>query len=270
MTNKKIFFQPVNWGDFSRKTSHLNLTEKGAYLMLMQAYWENGGCLPVDKGRLKPGHQPGLMPGLSDALYRACGAHTKDERQAVDTVLEEFFPMVDGKHVNDEIDEVLERIKATRQRLSESGKRGAQVKASRGKPTLKPGLSQATSPAEAIHNHNLKEKVLTPNPLTVDKSVDNVGKGEDQGFKSFDQGGFQGEGEVPRKWDVRHHLTEQTRGVLKAIAKAKHMEFDFLMDVYNEGMKVNGGTRRDVLPYEQLQGAVVNWAKSYAGRKAFS
>ncbi len=54
-------------GDFQRDTSHLTMTERGAYLSLMQHYYATESCLPNDHAM----------------LCRIAGAMTKPERDAV-------------------------------------------------------------------------------------------------------------------------------------------------------------------------------------------
>lgn len=67
-------------GDFQRDTSHLSLTERGAYLALMHHYYATEEALPVDHV----------------ALCRIAGAMTKQERDAV-KVAATFFEKRGGK-----------------------------------------------------------------------------------------------------------------------------------------------------------------------------
>lgn len=67
-------------GDFKRDTSHLSLTERGAYLALMHHYYATEEALPVDHV----------------ALCRIAGAMTKQERDAV-KVAATFFEKRGGK-----------------------------------------------------------------------------------------------------------------------------------------------------------------------------
>lgn len=67
-------------GDFQRDTSHLSLTERGAYLALIHHYYATELPLPA---------------GL-DALCRIAGAMTKAERDAVKSVMGFFEPVESG------------------------------------------------------------------------------------------------------------------------------------------------------------------------------
>lgn len=67
-------------GDFQRDTSHLTMTERGAYLALIQHYYATENCLPND-------HK---------SLCRIAGAMTKPERDAVKVVMSFFEEKPEG------------------------------------------------------------------------------------------------------------------------------------------------------------------------------
>lgn len=70
-------------GDYAEATAHLTFIEDAAYSRLIRKYYAQEKPLPAD---LK-------------AVQRLVGARTKEEREAVDTVLQEFFTLdEDGWH----------------------------------------------------------------------------------------------------------------------------------------------------------------------------
>lgn len=70
-------------GDYAEATAHLTFIEDAAYSRLIRKYYAQERPLPAD---LK-------------AVQRLVGARSKEEREAVDTVLNEFFTLdVDGWH----------------------------------------------------------------------------------------------------------------------------------------------------------------------------
>jgi uncharacterized protein YdaU (DUF1376 family) len=79
-------------GDFQRDTSHLSLTERGAYLALMQHYYATERPLPNDHS----------------ALCRIAGAFSKPERDAVKAVTL-FFELRDGALWHKRIEAELEK-----------------------------------------------------------------------------------------------------------------------------------------------------------------
>jgi uncharacterized protein YdaU (DUF1376 family) len=72
-------------GDYLSATAHLTLLEHGAYRRLIDVYYIHEAPLPGDKKQ----------------LYRLVGARTKEEKEAVDSILDEFFEEdADGWHQN--------------------------------------------------------------------------------------------------------------------------------------------------------------------------
>lgn len=67
-------------GDFQRDTSHLTMTERGAYLALIQHYYANEECLPNNYAM----------------LCRIAGAMTKPEREAVKVAMGFFESKPEG------------------------------------------------------------------------------------------------------------------------------------------------------------------------------
>ncbi len=61
-------------GDYLKKTPHLSVTQHGAYFLLMQHFYATQAPLPTDKS----------------SLYRIAKAETKPERNAVDSVIQQF------------------------------------------------------------------------------------------------------------------------------------------------------------------------------------
>ena len=66
---------PRYYGDYGRDTAHLTLTEHGAYAVLLDHYYATRRQLPENP----------------DYAYRVCRAFAEHEREAVDSVLEQFF-----------------------------------------------------------------------------------------------------------------------------------------------------------------------------------
>ena len=67
-------------GDYLTRTSHLSLVEHGAYRRLIDVYYSTEKALPGD----------------IKSIHRLVMARTKEERDAVDAVLNEFFELSDG------------------------------------------------------------------------------------------------------------------------------------------------------------------------------
>lgn len=82
---------PHHIGDYAEATSHLSFVEDAAYSRLIRKYYSQEKPLPTD---LK-------------SVQRLVGARTKEEREAVKTVLEEFFHLEDDGWHNRRCDQEL-------------------------------------------------------------------------------------------------------------------------------------------------------------------
>jgi uncharacterized protein YdaU (DUF1376 family) len=69
-------------GDYAKDTAHLNMLEHGAYSLLLDRYYGTEKGIPEDQA------------------HRVARARSKEEKQAVDAVLEEFFVLQDGVFIN--------------------------------------------------------------------------------------------------------------------------------------------------------------------------
>ena len=81
-------------GDYSKDTAHLSMIEHGAYGLLLDRYYSTEAGIPADQA------------------HRVARARTREEKQAVDVVLSEFFQMIDGVWVNKRADEEIEKFQA--------------------------------------------------------------------------------------------------------------------------------------------------------------
>lgn len=137
-------------GDYAKDTAHLSMLEHGAYGLLLDRYYATECGIPEDQA------------------HRLARARTKEEKQAVDSVLGEFFTLVNGVWINnrasDEITKAQSKIKAAQ----ENGKRGGRPKSNQTKTQEKPtGLSLGSQ------NETELKAYQTPNtnhqtPIPVD------------------------------------------------------------------------------------------------------
>lgn len=91
-------------GDYAQATSHLSFVEDAAYSRCIRKYYSDERPLPADIG----------------AVQRLVGARTKEEKSAVETVLQEFFFLEpDGWH-NRRADKEIEKFRAKSLKAKES------------------------------------------------------------------------------------------------------------------------------------------------------
>lgn len=117
-------------GDYAEATGHLSFVEDAAYSRMIRKYYASEKALPADE----------------KTVQRLVGARTKEEREAVATVLQEFFDLrADGWH-NTRCDEEIARFKDKQQKA----KRSAEARWNPTKPQTK-GNANASPNAMRTH-----------------------------------------------------------------------------------------------------------------------
>lgn len=93
-------------GDYARDTRDLNLTQHGAYRMLLDAYYSTEKPIP------------------DGAKFRVVGAFTEDEQRETQWVLDRFFELQDGHWHHERADREIEKAQPKIRAAKENGKRG--------------------------------------------------------------------------------------------------------------------------------------------------
>lgn len=97
-------------GDYAKDTAHLTMIEHGAYSLLLDRYYGTEQGIPADQA------------------HRVARARTREEKQAVDAVLGEFFTLVDGIWINQRAEEEIVKAQGKIKAAQENGKRGGRPK----------------------------------------------------------------------------------------------------------------------------------------------
>ena len=82
-------------GDYAQATAHLSILEDGAYIRCIRKYYADEKPLPADIA----------------AVQRLVGARTREERQAVETVVREFFTLEEDGWHNKRCDEEIAKFR---------------------------------------------------------------------------------------------------------------------------------------------------------------
>lgn len=93
-------------GDYLRDAGHLSLLEHGVYTRLLDVYYTREGPIPAEQAA------------------RLVGARTREEREAVDRVLAEFFEQVGNEWVQRRCEREIEAATTKAERNREVGKLG--------------------------------------------------------------------------------------------------------------------------------------------------
>lgn len=97
-------------GDYAKDTAHLSMLEHGAYNLLLDRYYSTETGIPAAQA------------------HRLARARTKEEKQAVDDVLGEFFTLAGDVWVNKRADEEVIKANIKINAAKENGKKGGRPK----------------------------------------------------------------------------------------------------------------------------------------------
>ncbi len=94
-------------GDYMRDTGHLTLVEDGAYRRLLDYYYSSGKPLPTDRSK----------------LCRICRAFDEYEKEAIGSVIDQFFTIKSGAYHNHRADKEIEKAESVRSKNSDNAKK---------------------------------------------------------------------------------------------------------------------------------------------------
>ncbi len=140
-----VNFYPHHIGDYMTATSHLSWLEDCAYRRLLDTYYVREQCLPADVAQ----------------VCRLVRAVSKDERKAVETVLNEFFKLGAKGWEHGRCEREIEKARVSAERARVNGKRGGRPKQQ--KPTANPEITQPVISGLAKETHN-EPNPKAPNP----------------------------------------------------------------------------------------------------------
>lgn len=97
-------YYEIHIGDYIKATAHLSMLEDAAYRRLMDAYYTREAPLPLDR----------------KAVHKLARAQSKDERAAVDYILDEFFTQADDGWHQSRCDEEIMKYHEKAPRVQEN------------------------------------------------------------------------------------------------------------------------------------------------------
>lgn len=134
-------------GDYIKDAAHLSLLEHGVYARLMDVYYTREAGIPDGQAA------------------RLIGARSKDEQQAVQNVLGEFFHLVDGIWLQSRCEREIEEASAHAEKNRANGKKGGRPPKSKPKdePNKNPMGFDSKNP---VGSQTDSEKNLSQTPDT--------------------------------------------------------------------------------------------------------
>ncbi|MHB0973937.1 MAG: YdaU family protein [Thiobacillus sp.] len=107
-------------GDYAKDTVHLTMIEHGAYSVLLDRYYATECGIPADQ------------------VHRLARARTREEKQAVDSVLSDFFELIEGIWINHRAEEEIAKAQTKIKAAQENGKRGGRPRKNQTQTEQKP------------------------------------------------------------------------------------------------------------------------------------
>jgi uncharacterized protein YdaU (DUF1376 family) len=131
-------------GDYDKATSHLSAVEDGIYCRLIRRYYDTEQPLPLD----------------IKALQRLVRARARDEKEAVETILNEFFDQcADGWH-NKRCDSDISKYQEKQRKARASA--NARWNKTHGEGNAESNKSQCDEHANASQTYNERNALLAP------------------------------------------------------------------------------------------------------------
>lgn len=108
-----LSYFPMYPDDFEADTAHLTLAEDGAYNRLLRLCWRTPGCsIPADRAW----------------IYRRMRALTDEDKAVIDTVLDEFFTLSEGRLSNARLKQEWVAANEAHERRKKAGAKGGASK----------------------------------------------------------------------------------------------------------------------------------------------
>lgn len=154
MARKPDSFMPLWIADYAADTLHLTRDQHGGYLLLLMAYWRNGGPLQADDATLA-------------GIVRA----SSTEWRKLKPVLQRFFVERDGLWTQKRADEELERAKRLVEARSAIGKMGGKASVE-SKQTGKQNSTDGSTDGSPDRQPNVKQNsTILPSPTTEEREA---------------------------------------------------------------------------------------------------
>ena len=159
MSGKSIWM-PLYIGDYLSETQLLTTEQHGAYLLIVMAYWKNGGPIP-DSNEMLCG------------ITRMAPAKWKKNSE----VILSFFTKKSGKLHSSRIDAELARAKKTQAAAAEKARKAAAARWESDAPSNAPSIPPSNAPMNASQSHSHSQNKNPPVPGQDSVDTEYLGEG---------------------------------------------------------------------------------------------
>lgn len=133
--------------DYQSKTAHLTLAEHGAYFLMLQSFYASERSLPKDR----------------KILFRLLRAESKIEREAIESVIRQYWLEGTDGLTNKRAAQVVEEYREWVGKQRANGKRGGKPKHSDGLANASPNGGDSTSYSDSdTTSHTTSHTKLAP------------------------------------------------------------------------------------------------------------
>lgn len=150
MAGSRVNYYERHLGDYARDTAHLSMLEHGAYSLLLDRYYATE------------------QPIAADQAHRLARARTREEKAAVDAVLEEFFTLDDGMWRHGRVDAEIEKAQSRINAAKANGTKG-------GRPR-KQNITQEKPTGFPMGSENETQSKALQTPDSIPHTPDSNGK----------------------------------------------------------------------------------------------
>jgi uncharacterized protein YdaU (DUF1376 family) len=151
-----MHFYPHNIPDFNNATRHLTRVERSVYRDAIEMYYDTESPLPA---------------GDFNRLARLLLCTTKDEKDALQLVLDEFFTLSDGVYIHARCDHEIEKYRSNSTAKARAGKASAEARKNRASTPVEHVLNSVEQNKNYEIVNNNQEIVITPQAATPKKRV---------------------------------------------------------------------------------------------------
>ena len=134
-------YYPHHIGDYLRDTAHLTAIEDGIYRRMLDVYYASEKPLPLD----------------NQWVCRLVRAHSKEERDAVEEILRQFFKKYEDGWRNKRADEEIRVLNKRLKAWKTNGKKGGRPKTN-GFRLANPAVTTTDNPIESSQTPNTKHQ----------------------------------------------------------------------------------------------------------------
>lgn len=125
-----MIYYPHHIGDYMTSTAHLTILEDGAYRRLLDFYYSREAPIPIDLVQ----------------ICRLIRARSREERRAVETILNEFFALTDAGWMHARCEEEIKKSKIISERARSNGKNGGRPRKQNSEKNVEKTSPEETQP----------------------------------------------------------------------------------------------------------------------------